>query len=194
MNRYPQIHPRLIGFDIDCVVADTMAAFIRIAKSDYNIDVKPHQITSFQVEQCLTINPLVIAEIFERLLRAPIENDLRPMPYAVDVLTSLATSAPLTFITARPQQEPIADWLQAILPLSVYESSRLVAMGNHDGKADYVKKLGLEYFIDDRLDTCEELAAQGLFPVVFSQPWNRIIHKLAHVESWLDIEKGILKK
>ncbi|MBI5557560.1 MAG: hypothetical protein HY885_07975 [Deltaproteobacteria bacterium] len=191
MERYPEIHPRLIGFDIDCVVADTMEAFLRLALADYGIKILPEDITSFQVEECLPVDPAVINTIFARLLAAPIENGLQPMPHAVSVLTELSWHAPLTFITARPMQEPINRWLQHVLPDSVYRNSRLVAMGNHDGKARYVKKLGLQYFVDDRVTTCTELACAGYFPIVFEQPWNRGRHCFASIDSWPGILKSI---
>ncbi len=191
MQRYPYIDPHLIGFDIDCVVADTMEAFIRLAAEEYNIKIRPEEITSFQVEKCLAINPEIIEEIFLRLLTHPRENDLKPMPQAVEVLTRLAAQAPVSFITARPVEAPIAAWLESTLPADVYQSARLVATGSHDGKADFIKNLGLEYFVDDRLNTCRELAGAGLSPVVFSQPWNRGRHSLASADNWEAIEKGI---
>ncbi len=191
MKRYSHILPQDIGFDIDCVVADTMEAFIRLAKDRYDLDVKPEAITSFNVEHCLPIDPSIVNDIFECLLVAPDQYDLKPMPDAVRVLTSLSDHAPLTFITARPLEEPIAEWLQNILPEKVYRNSRLVAMGRHDGKAAYVRKLGLQYFVDDRVTTCFELAESGLSPVVFSQHWNRGRHNLASIESWGDIEQVV---
>ena len=188
MKRYSDIHPQHIGFDIDCVVADTMEAFIRLAREHYDLHIKPEEITSFDVEKCLPIDSSIVTDIFDCLLAAPVQYALQPMPDAVRVLSCLSDHAPLTFITARPLEEPIAQWLQSILPRKVYENSRLVAMGRHDGKADYVGKLGLKYFVDDRVTTCFELADAGFFPVVFSQHWNRGRHNLASIESWIDIE------
>ena len=191
MKRYVQIHPLDIGFDIDCVVADTMEAFVRLAKEHYDFDINPEEITSFNVEHCLPIDQAIVTDIFNCLLEDPKKHGLKPMPGAVQVLSCLSEYAPLTFITARPLEAPIAAWLQSILPKTVYDNSRLVAMGNHDGKAEYVRKLGLQYFVDDRVQTCFELARAGLFPVVFSQYWNRGRHNFASIESWIDIEQVV---
>jgi hypothetical protein len=186
------IHPGLIGFDIDCVVADTMEAFIRLAMLDYGIRVLPEEITSFQVESCLAVAPGIIDEIFSRLLLAPVENGLKPMPHAVAVLTEMSACAPVTFITARPQREPVDRWLESNFPQDVYRNSRLVAMGKHEGKAQYVRELGLQYFVDDRVETCIELAQAGIFPIVFAHPWNRGRHSFASIDSWLDIKQRII--
>lgn len=192
MEIYKEIHPGFIGFDIDCVVADTMEAFIRLAMDDYGIKVQPEDITSFQVAECLDVSPRIIDEIFARLLSAPVENGLKPMPHAVDVLTEMSAWAPLTFITARPDREPVVRWLESILTNDVYRNSRLVAMGKHDGKAQYVRELGLRYFVDDRVETCVELAQAGISPIVFAHPWNRGRHPFATIDSWLDIKQRIM--
>lgn len=43
------IDPGKIGFDFDGVIADTMAAFIRLAAADYAVKVVPGEITEFMV-------------------------------------------------------------------------------------------------------------------------------------------------
>ena len=182
-----KIHPQHIGFDIDGVVADTMEAFIRIAAADYGVAVAPDEITEFQVEDCLDMNPAHIQEIFERLLEDPQSSGLKLMPYAKEVLTEFAKQAPLTFITARPQRKPIAGWLENALGRAVYKSVRLVATGEHDGKTNHIKEMGLKYFVDDRVQTCLMLHQDGVTPYVFSQPWNDGKHTLQTVDSWLAI-------
>jgi len=183
-----KIRPETIGFDIDCVVADTMAAFIDLAQKEYDLAIKPEHITTFQVEDCLDIDPRIIQDIFFRLLEAPVENGLQPMDYAVPVLTELSLRAPLTLITARPTKEPIAQWLHFVLGDDVYSRVRLFATGEHDGKYPYIKEAGLSAFIDDRASTCLQLAKKGLYSIVFSHPWNQGKHSLPSVDSWRHIK------
>lgn len=183
-----RIHPSLIGFDIDGVVADTMEAFIRLAWADYGARVQPEEITEFQVEDCLDLDPALVAEIFSRLLEEPIACGLRLMPYARQVLTSFAGHAPLTFITARPQEKPVARWLKKELGAQVYARVRLVATGEHDNKAAHIKEMGLAFFVDDRAQTCLQLAGEeGIQPIVYRQPWNHGRHALPEVECWRSI-------
>lgn len=183
------IHLETIGFDIDCVVADTMTAFIDLAKKEYDITVRPEDITSFQVEECLNIDSHIINDIFTRLLEAPLENGLQPMDDAVSVLTEFSSQAPLTLVTARPTKDPIAQWLQSVLGDEVYRRVNLIATGKHDGKFPYIKSAGLNTFIDDRAPTCIQLAEKGLQSIVFSQPWNEGKHGLPSVDSWLGIRE-----
>ena len=183
-----KIHPAVIGFDIDGVVADTGGAFLNIARREYGINsLSLEDITRFEVEDCLDIERQVIDEIFKRLLDEPLDSGLQPMDNAMDVLHKFAEQAPLTFVTARPDKEPIDLWLQHFLEPSVYDNMRLVAMGEHDNKAGYIKDLDLQYFVDDRLQTCLSLVDEGITPLVFNQPWNRHEHDLQTVDNWLAI-------
>ena len=184
------IDPGRIGFDIDGVVADTMEAFIRLADRDHAIKVRPEDITDFEVEKCLDMDPAIVEDIFGRLMHDPLGEDLRPAPQSLPVLRDLAKRAPLTFITARPEAPPIAAWLGKHLGEAIFARARLIATGDHDGKVSHVKSLGLSHFVDDRPQTCRLLADEtGITPIVFSQPWNRGRHSFATVESWLEIRQ-----
>jgi uncharacterized HAD superfamily protein len=183
-----KIHPGMIGFDIDGVVADTAGAFLRIARKKYGINsLFLEDITKFEVEDCLVIERQVIDEIFTCLLDEPLDSGLQPMEDAMDVLHKFAEQAPLAFVTARPDKQPIALWLQHFLEPSVFNDMRLIAMGEHDNKAAYIKNMELQYFVDDRLQTCLALADEGITPLVFNQPWNQHGHGLQRVDNWLAI-------
>lgn len=180
-----KINPALIGFDIDGVVADTGGAFIRIANEEYGINsISLDDITSFEVIDCLDVDQGIIEEIFIRLLDDPLTAGLQPMEDAIPVLHRFADEAPLTFITARPHEKPIARWLKHYLQPATFEKIRLVAMGVHDNKTAYIKELGLKYFVDDRLQTCKMLANEGITPLVYNQPWNKNGHDLPTVNDW----------
>ncbi len=181
------IHPSAIGFDLDCVVVDTMEAFIRLAREDYQLEVLPEEITEFQVEECLTIDQGIIDAIFKRLLDDPLASKMQPMPGAVSVLREMATIAPLTFVTARPDSAAISAWLNRTLGADACAASTLVAMGDHDGKGKHIKELGLSHFVDDRFETCERLHCDGIHALVFEQPWNKGRHNLPSVASWQEI-------
>ncbi|MBU0731103.1 MAG: hypothetical protein KKE17_07070 [Proteobacteria bacterium] len=183
----PFVPPEHIGFDIDGVVADTMEAFIRLARHDYDITVEPEKITAFIVEDCLPMDPVIIDEIFTRLMNAPIEAGLRPMPHAVEVLQELSTHAPLSFVTARPLKEPVHDWLINVLGEKTCKDMRLEATGEHDGKTECIKEMNLRYFIDDRAETCLMLKEEGIMPFVYEQPWNRGRKQLRYIFNWHDV-------
>lgn len=183
------IHPSIIGFDIDGVIADTCEAFLRIAKQSYGISsFTQEDVTEFNVADCLPIQPAIVDSIFDLLMKDPVGADLKPIPHAVQVLTKMAKRGPVTLITARPLRGPIEAWLNHILPRSAFKQTRLIAMGDHDGKVFHIKDQGLQFFIDDRAETCLSIQREGITPFVFSQPWNRGKHDLQMVETWHCIE------
>lgn len=180
-----EIPPGTIGFDIDGVVADTMEAFIRMARDDYDKDIRPDEITDFMVEQCLDLDPRVIEEIFSRLMDDPVGEKMLPMKGAVETIRDLAGLAPVIFITARPRFSPIADWLHLHLGDETFNRCHLVASGDHDNKAEHIRAQGLKFFVDDRARTCRDLAAEtGITPIVYEQPWNHKRHRLLTVRNW----------
>ncbi len=176
-----------LGFDIDCVVADTMEAFIRLAHEEHGITVVPEQITRFNVEECLDMETAIADGIFHKLMVDPIGYGMKMLPGARRVLHKIQHHAPLTFITARPEEAPIADWLRHELGQPATADMQIIAMGDHDGKGEHVKSLGISHFIDDRHETCEHLDTRDITAIVYDQPWNHGRHQLSVVRNWQDI-------
>ena len=177
-----------IGFDFDGVIADTVEAFIRIACEQYaHCDIRLEDITHFSVEQCLDMDAGIAESIFLQILRDSVGTGLQPMAGAVSVLSELTGQAEVTIITARPEADPVHQWLQTVFPARVYRRIRVVAMGDHDDKARHIRMSGLSTFVDDRAETCLQLNQAGIHSIVYSQPWNRNRHTLPAVHSWEEI-------
>jgi len=183
-----RIQPARLGFDFDGVVADTAEAFIRISCEEYGYcSIRLDDITHFEVERCLAMDPKVVEAVFTRILLDSVEAGLQPMAGAVQVLEELTACAPVTLVTARPHPEPVRNWVDAVMPGPVSRNIKIVAMGAHDKKPSHVHAQGLECFIDDRAETCFQLEAAGIQPIVFSQPWNRGRHSFPSVNTWQEI-------
>ena len=184
-----------IGFDLDGVIADTGEAFIRLACEEFDYcSFRLEDITSFQVEDCLNIPRNQVEQIFQAILENSLETGLQPLPDAVEVMTDMATQAPVTIITARSLKKPVADWLDHFFPAKTCNRINLIAMGDHDDKVRYIKEHKLNFFVDDRIETCLQLADAGITPIVFQQPWNHNKHKLNSVSSWQEIHKLLNKQ
>jgi hypothetical protein len=177
-----------IGFDFDGVIADTAEAFIRIACSEYGYrGFTREEITHFEVENCLDIPRDLVEKIFTDILTNSMATALQPMPGAVPCLEKFADSATVTIITARPISRPVFDWLDHFFSGPKREKIRVVATGDHNDKVRYIHEHGLRYFIDDRAETCIQLAREAITPFVFIQPWNRDRHNLRTVADWDEI-------
>ncbi len=184
-----KLTPSHLGFDFDGVIADTAEAFLRIACEKYNIcDIKIEEITSFEIEQCLSINREIIRDIFMAIQLEPVASGLKPMPGAIEVLSEFSTHGQLTVVTARTQAEPVNQWLETVMPEKICSRIRVIATGEHNNKLHHIKTHNLTHFIDDRAETCTMLGQAGINPFVFTQPWNINRHNLPTVNCWQEIK------
>lgn len=185
-----KIPPGHIGFDFDGVIADTAETFLRIACEEYeHCGIELEQITRFQLEECIAVEPSLVDTIFTRILQDSVGTRLQPMEGAIQVLSEFSAHSPVTIITARPLAGPVYDWMQEHMPPSLVAQTRLIAMGNHDDKARHVRRLNLSHFIDDRAETCKQLEEAGVRSILYAQPWNRSHSGLPSVQDWEDIRQ-----
>ncbi len=181
-----------IGFDLDGVIADTAESFLSIACSKYGYcSFTREDITNFELESCMPIPRDIVDRIFTEILTDSLATGLKPMKGAVETLTFLARESTITIITARPLLPPVLDWIDAFFPAETRDATEVIATGDHNDKVRHIHKRGLKYFVDDRAETCLQLANADIIPLVFSQPWNRNRHNLQCVENWADIRKLI---
>jgi len=61
------------------------------------------------------------------------------------VITTMTVHAPVTIITARPLEQPVADWLDHFFSTETCQRIKLVAMGDHDDKQRYIKEHNLKF-------------------------------------------------
>ena len=104
-----------LAFDIDGVVADIMTTFLSLVRERYDCGhhLRYEHITKFSLEDCLDLEPRIIAELIRELIDRPHQLAVEPFPQAVAVLTRLARETPLLFVTARDRAGPIRTWLHA---------------------------------------------------------------------------------
>lgn len=179
-----------IGFDFDGVIADTAGTFIRLACEKYNhCTFSQQDITNFELENCINIPQDDIQAIFNDILQDSIVTGLQPIDGAVETLSQMTEHAHVTIITARPIQQPVFDWLDHFFPAKAVKNIRVVATGDHNDKLRHIHQHGIQYFIDDRAETCMQLAIEGITPFVFSQPWNKGRHNLQSVADWQEVHQ-----
>jgi uncharacterized HAD superfamily protein len=182
-----------LAFDIDGVVADIMTTFLTLVRERYGRGhhLRYEHITTFYLEDCLDLPAWIIDEVIRELIDRPHELPVEPFPQAVPVLTRLAQETPLLFVTARDRARPIERWLHRNLTPVPPEAIRVLATGDPDTKIHYLRDHGIQYFVEDRLETCLQLADHGITPILFAQPWNRQPHPFPEVADWLALE-GLL--
>jgi uncharacterized HAD superfamily protein len=187
-----KIDSRRLAFDIDGVVADIMSTFIAVARERYRIDhLRYEDIVEFDLVRCLQMEEAVVWEILDLLLNRPEELVIAPLPDAVPLLTKLAQRHPLLFVTARDRAEPIHAWLTRNLPEVPPTDIRIIATGDPEAKLEYLQEHGIRYFVEDRLETCFQLARHGVQPLLYDQPWNRRQHSFPVIYNWQELAELI---
>ena len=190
--RTMQIQPSKIGFDFDGVIADIGEAFIRLACEEHNYcSFSLADITDFHVEKCTSVPEEIVQTIFSDILRNSLATGLMPIDGAMKVLADLTKYDLVTIITARSEERPVSDWLEHYLPADICSRIKLIAMSDHDLKVRFIKQEKLQYFIDDRAETCAQIANANLTPILYRQPWNSAWNHFATVSNWSDIDQLI---
>ena len=177
-----------IGFDFDGVIADTADTFLRIAAQKYGYNsFSKKDITNFELEDCINVPREIVEKIFTEILMDSLGTGLKPLPGAVETLSSFASYSKVTIITARPIDQPVHDWLGTYFEKPLLANIQVVATGDHDDKIRHIHAHQIKYFIDDRVATCQSLIKEDICPIVFQQPWNEGRHQLTMVSDWNDI-------
>lgn len=187
---YPDgIRPTTIAFDIDGVIADTMTLFLDIAREDYGIrGIRYEDITSYQLEECLKMEPGVIERIVTRIMDGDYTAVLKPITGAPEFLNRLAErSDSILFVTARPYIGPVETWIRSLMPEGA-AAIDIVATGSFEAKTEVLTNRHIDHFVEDRLETCFALGAAGIVPILFTQPWNRQPHPFIEVSTWGELE------
>ncbi len=189
------IDPCLLAFDIDGVVADTMAVFVRLAHERYGLThLSQQHMLSYNLYECLGLEKQIIDDLILLTLDDLHTMQIPPVPGAPEVLMELARLAPLRFITARVCSEPITQWLFTVLPCVPREKITVIASGAPETKLDIINGLEIRYFVDDRIETCRRLKEAGIEPFLFDQPWNRNDEAdgFIRVQNWIQLKSWVL--
>jgi len=189
---HQMIDPSAIAFDIDGVVADTMTLFLSIARDEYRLlGLRYEDITSYTLETCLNIEPALLREISGKIIDGNYTEPLKAISGAAHVLGRLARRhTPILFVTARPYEGPIRDWIIENPSLAA-DCFEVVTTGSFDNKAEVLLERKMVHFVEDRLETCFYLDKAGVKPVVYKQPWNRQPHDFMEVASWAELDDWI---
>ena len=187
------IHPSKLAFDIDGVIADTMGLFIDIARSDFGIShIRYEDIKEYSLQGIAGLDELIFVQIIDRILGGNHSGTLNPLDGASTVLQKLNRKhRPTLFVTARPDADQARAWMSETLALAP-NSFEIVATGSFDDKREVLLGKGIDYFVEDRLETCFTLSKAGIHPIVFKQPWNRQPHPFREVETWQELESLII--
>jgi uncharacterized protein len=189
------IEPSELAFDIDGVVADTMVVFVRLAQEQYGFTwLTKEDLRQYDLRACLNVDPEIVDELICLTLDDEHTRQIPAVDGAAVMLTRLARHGPLRFVTARIWPDSIIRWLHQTLP--DVDSSRIevFASGLPEAKCGILRELNVRYFVEDRVETCKLLSQNGIQPLLFDQPWNRVPEAAAfpRIEKWSQLAESIM--
>jgi 5'(3')-deoxyribonucleotidase len=163
------INPASLAFDIDGVVADTMALFLDIARDVFGINrIRYEDMVCYNLAECIPMEQEQIEAVVARILDGNYSTPLKPLDGA-------------------PYPGPIRKWLIELLSLES-DAIDVMAVGSFENKVDVLLAHQITHFVEDRLDTCYLLQDAGIEPILFKQPWNRESHPFVEIGSWKELE------
>jgi len=189
------IEPLELAFDIDGVVADTMAVFVRLAHEHYGFTwLTKEDLRQYDLRACLNVDPEIVDELICLTLDDEHTQQIPPVDGAVAMLTKLARHGPLRFVTARIWPDSIIRWLHQTLPEVDSCRIEVFASGLPEAKCGILRELKVRYFVEDRVETCKLLSQSGIQPLLFDQPWNRVPEAAAfpRIEKWSQLCERIM--
>jgi len=185
-----KIHPSTIAFDFDGVVADTFRLFVSLAYSEFGIVIDYESITDYNFLNVVNIEESLADRLIELLTDIPHQLELMPNKGAEKTLKRLSEHSRIMLVTARPYGDPVKKWIDKTMP-EIKDMITVIATGEYSAKLPFLIENKIRFFVEDRLDTCRQLAEAGITPIVYDQPWNRSSHPYKVVEDWNDIAELI---
>ncbi len=191
-NQIGKLHPEVLAFDIDGVVADTMAVFVDLVRDKLGIkDFSKEHIVEYELARCVPAPRTAIEELLCITLSDEYTMKIPPLPGAKEFLSKLGQITDLHFVTARIWPESIIRWLQNLLSDVDPNKIHVIATGDPGAKAKILKDLGVRAFVEDRVDTCYSLKREGFQVILFDQPWNRRANDFIRIKHWNELDRYI---
>lgn len=184
------IDKNAIAFDIDGVLVNTMELILHLVQKRTGKDYSMCQFTEYDVSQCLDISPETAYEIYMDIMSDDYNHHLEPIPGAKKVMQKLAQTADeILLVTARHELGNFKQWLCNALEIPE-NKVKMIGTGSFEAKLEVLRDHGKTAMVEDRLETCHILAAGGITPFVFVQPWNRKPHDFMDVD-WQTLDSLI---
>ena len=160
----------MLGLDIDGVLADFLSPFLRVVEKKIgNGPIPAETITDFNFKDHPILSEKIVDECMVKVSYDPaFWQRLSPLLSAEEwqALDHLSRKGQLVFITHRYERETYdirqvtCDWLKR------HGIAKPVAYFTQESKAKLVDGLGVDLFVDDRHENCQEVAEKTQATVV----------------------------
>jgi 5'-nucleotidase len=170
-----------ILIDMDSVICDLMTEWHRRYNEDYNDQLTVERLKCWQSEKY--VKPECGVKIYDYLKEPGLFLNLKPLPYAIEVLERLHKKHKIFIVTSslRNAYAEKEMWVEKHLPFIGVENM-IFAHKKHMICGDLL--------FDDAPHNLREFNKTGRIAVAMDYPYNRDVD-VPRVSNWLEFEKGL---
>ena len=177
-----------LGVDIDGVVFDQILGIASYIKTKYGYTIIPSQITQFDLTKFI---PISHKQLYKMFCDRTYTLSLQPIPGARETLQYLSHYFWIELVSSRPNLT-YDDTMESLHYHSIpYD---MMFLGIND-KPYHAKTNSIEYFIEDRWKTAQNLSKSLTRVFLMDSPWNKnrenTHSNLTRVHNWTEIRNAL---
>jgi uncharacterized HAD superfamily protein len=201
------MRPLKIGVDVDDVVADCAAPYLRAFATEFGLDLGDKEL-GWHLLDALEVPASDKEEFRVRLYGGPFFAELDCYTDCANAIERLATAGhAVHFITARSERRRAVteEWLARhgllrfaqgvhLRPTGDFVPRAYDVKGSAAYKVDRALSLGLDCFCEDDPVVSSELARAGVRVFMFDRPWNADLDhpSVVRVRGWEDVVRDLV--
>jgi uncharacterized HAD superfamily protein len=201
-------YPVRIGIDIDDVIAECAAPYLRAFAKEFGLDLGEAELGWHLLDEFADIPRAKKEEFRVNLYDGKFFGELECYPDCTEALPRLvAAGHELHFITARSERRRriTTEWLEKkdllryatsvqLKPLGDFVPRAYDASGSGEYKATVARRLSLERFCEDDPVVARRLVEENVPVFLFDRPWNaELAHALVRrVRDWDEVVRELV--
>lgn len=179
-------YSKVIGLDLDGVLADIASEFLKYVKMEYALDFRIDDIKSYDATEWSGLNHEQIKHIFSN---TDIFKTVGQVPFSIEATKILQnTGWKILIITFRPWHDDLKQETQEWLVRNGYCYDSLHFSDSHD-KTRYAHEHDIKVFVEDRRESAELMSRVCDKVYLLNCPYNfgSIRENVCRVNNWQEI-------
>jgi uncharacterized HAD superfamily protein len=185
----------IIGVDLDEVLADLLAQFLKFYNAKHNTHFERNQFLSYRWWETIGGTHKEAIDEYYEFWASAYPKDIEPVAGSVEAIKALCANHTLFLITSRQHvfRSGTEEWLNSHFPnqfSKIFFTNHNAKEGRAQSKAEICRVHGVQLLIEDDIDHATECAAEGIPVLLLDAPWNRkpsLPAGITAVSSWRQI-------
>jgi uncharacterized HAD superfamily protein len=184
----------IIAVDLDDVLADSLASFIKFYNKHYDKTLKYEDFTAYTLNEIKGMPIEDEKKILEHYDDSEEFDNIQPMNGAIEAIEKLSKKNKIIIVTSRTRdkQEKTKKWVEKFLKnIADIHFIRANYSEHNKTKAETCKMIKADVLIEDNPKYAKDCAKNGIKVLLFDYPWNKKVNSplIKRVHSWDEIVK-----